>query len=550
MELRGEDMKRKFVLFALSAVLMAQVPATALAAEVEQQSSDEVTIEADVLAEEDSAIYNVPDMSDWGSDWEGNKVCPDVDDSGIPAGVNFGSVYASRDSLLRDIRELAKAHDNERHTFYLTKELYEGLNKEFFIQKDGINYNYICDLYYEIFNQGTDQTECMPDEGDYLREEGRWSSMSPDMDLSYNEESYVKDGVRYRYLMYSLTFKDNVRYTTTAEQEAQLGREVEALCNSGELARVKNGTVVEKATAATQWVNSHVRHSDEGNSNGYYLTAHAAYYEGHSDCRGNACLLYRILRQMNVPCRIVYAATPDYSFHHLWVVVKVGSKWYSCDGEAGSILAGTDKKEFFVNQYDSPGLDAILKNVSTVPYGAGAQPVEFGWSEGDGTAYWYENGIRQGTYDDPKGVIGDGTVRGREICDMASQGWYWLDSCYNGAKAVNKEVWMPYIYQQEKGWSDAEIKMNAEASGNMAAQVERDIKAGTGKWVRYDDNGAMYKGWYTVEGQQATIYPDQVGNTYYYGPKTGLMAKGDLVIDGINYHFDEISGVLTGQVNK
>ena len=30
-------------------------------------------------------------------------------------------------------------------------------------------------------------------------------------------------------------------------------------------------------------------------------------------------------------------------------------------------------------------------------------------------SYWYEGGIRQGTTKDPKGVIGDGTNRGREI---------------------------------------------------------------------------------------------------------------------------------------
>ncbi len=167
------------------------------------------------------------------------------------------------------------------------------------------------------------------------------------------------------------------------------------------------------------------------------------------------------------------------------------------------------------------------------------------WYVQGGKSYWYENGVRQGTYNDPNGVVGDGTIRGREICDMESAGWYWLDSVYDGAKAINKEVWMPYIYQQEARWDDAEIRQNANASDpGMIEQVYRDIKARTGKWVRYDENGAMYKGWYTVEGQQATIYPDQAGNTYYYDNKTGLMAKGDTMIDGIWYHFDETTGVL------
>ena len=158
--------------------------------------------------------------------------------------------------------------------------------------------------------------------------------------------------------------------------------------------------------------------------------------------------------------------------------------------------------------------------------------------------YWYENGIRQGTYDDPKGVIGNGTVRGREIYDPASDGWYWLDAVYDGAKACNKEVWMPYIYQNEASWGDAEIEMNANNSGSMKQQVINFIKNRDGKWVRYDADGKMVKGWYTVEGDDEKIYPEQIGNTYYYDYQTGLMAKGWQTIEGQDYYFDETTGVL------
>ena len=162
----------------------------------------------------------------------------------------------------------------------------------------------------------------------------------------------------------------------------------------------------------------------------------------------------------------------------------------------------------------------------------------------DGKYYWYEGGIRQGTYDDPKGVIGDGTVRGREIYDPESDGWYWLDACFDGAKACSKEVWMPYIYQNEKNWDDAEIEANANNSGSMKQQVIEYINKGYGKWVRYDADGKMIKGWYTVEGDDEDIYPTQKGNTYYYDYQTGLMAKGWHNIDGIDYYFDETTGVL------
>jgi len=168
----------------------------------------------------------------------------------------------------------------------------------------------------------------------------------------------------------------------------------------------------------------------------------------------------------------------------------------------------------------------------------------FGWYEEAGKQYWYEDGTRQGTYDDANGVMGDGTIRGREIYDPVSDGWYWLDAVYNGAKAVNKEVWMPYIYQNEAEWGADEIAMNASNSGDMKEQVIREINNKSGKWVRYDANGKMYKGWYTVEGADAEIYPTQAGNTYYYDPMTGLMAKGYVSIDGTTYYFDEVTGVL------
>ena len=105
----------------------------------------------------------------------------------------------------------------------------------------------------------------------------------------------------------------------------------------------------------------------------------------------------------------------------------------------------------------------------------------FGWVNGGDKSYWYEDAIKQGTYNDAKGVLGDGVVRGREIYDPDSDGWYWLDACYDGAKACSKEVWMPYIYQDEENWSEQEIRDVAYASGDMANQVVAAIHEGTGK---------------------------------------------------------------------
>ncbi len=171
------------------------------------------------------------------------------------------------------------------------------------------------------------------------------------------------------------------------------------------------------------------------------------------------------------------------------------------------------------------------------------------WRTGaDGKSYWYENGVKQGTVEDAQGVLGDGTVRGREIYDPLSDAWYWLDAVYDGAKAVNKEVWIPYVYNGEDKWEDAVIVAKASNSSGMAAQIERTMRAnGTvnaGKWVRYDSQGRMIKGWYTVEGDDIALYPDQAGKMYYYDPITGLMAKGRTTINGVAFYFDEVTGAL------
>ena len=128
----------------------------------------------------------------------------------------------------------------------------------------------------------------------------------------------------------------------------------------------------------------------------------------------------------------------------------------------------------------------------------------------EGTYYWYEDNVKQGTEDDPKGVkdtLYGGTVRGREIYDPLTDAWYWLDAVYDGAVAKDKEVWMPYVFQGDD---------NAE-----------------GKWVRYDKNGKMIKGWYANDA-----------GTYYYDLITGAMLKGTHVINGKTYTFDLLTGLL------
>ena len=87
------------------------------------------------------------------------------------------------------------------------------------------------------------------------------------------------------------------------------------------------------------------------------------------------------------------------------------------------------------------------------------------WVHIDGKDFWYENWQRQGW--NPA----DESYRGKEIYDPASDAWYWLDNVLQGCRAVGKDV-----YQE-----------------SYSAYPDRED--GAGKWVRYDGDGHMVKGW-------------------------------------------------------
>ena len=169
-------------------------------------------------------------------------------------------------------------------------------------------------------------------------------------------------------------------------------------------------------------------------------------------------------------------------------------------------------------------LTAFLLSASVLTPQAEKGCREFGFCTYDGKDYWYENWTRQGVMGDPKNITDTvyGHERGREIYDPETDAWYWLDAIYDGAKACDKEVWMPYIYQ-----SDMDAGINKQ-----------------GKWVRYNAEGKMIKGWYTPVGSDLTLYPSQQYSIYYYDLVTGEMVKGWQKIGGEDYHFDENTGVL------
>lgn len=175
-----------------------------------------------------------------------------------------------------------------------------------------------------------------------------------------------------------------------------------------------------------------------------------------------------------------------------------GEEYWFTGNQSGTHFTLKDSAADDLDEQDSAtlkawsGFETALDEFEDVQYGFDpimGTMLDCQWLHTEVGDYWYEGGIRQGT-----------EGRGKEIYDLASDAWYWLDAVDNGKKAVSKDV-----YQESDG----------------------------GKWVRYDADGHMIKGWDT-----------QGVDRFYFDPITGAMAKGVVMIDGIRYWFDSRTGAL------
>ena len=158
------------------------------------------------------------------------------------------------------------------------------------------------------------------------------------------------------------------------------------------------------------------------------------------------------------------------------------------------------------------------------------------WRRYNGKLYWYEDGVRQGVHGDPKNIIDKiyGVERGREIYDPKSDAWYWLDADANGAKAEGKDVWLPYVYQDEKPGSTEGKWVRYDSQGRMVKGVQLYEK--NNSWYQFDKiTGAMFKGWHKTSS----------GNDVYYDKITGKLKESDFTLNRFRYGVDPDTAHIT-----
>lgn len=169
-------------------------------------------------------------------------------------------------------------------------------------------------------------------EGDYLRlslkNHGGWISRS---------ENTVTIGIK-------------LGYFTNASQEAEVGRKISSVLASF---KVSDKSSYEKIKAVYEYVTANVAYSHDLNKD-VTFSAYGGLSGDGCVCQGYAQIIYRMLRELNVPVRII-CGTGVGGGTHAWNIAEIDGKYYYLDATYDAGTQSLNHKYFLKgkNDFDS-----------------------------------------------------------------------------------------------------------------------------------------------------------------------------------------------------
>lgn len=131
---------------------------------------------------------------------------------------------------------------------------------------------------------------------------------------------------------YSIDFK--VVYNSTAEEEKAVDEAVKKILSEIDTG---SGSEYDKIAAAYDYVVGNVSYADIfDHTQTKVFTAYGAAVEGSAVCQGYTILLYRLLREMGINCRILPGTSGGGS--HMWNIAEIGEEYYLLDSTFDSTL--------------------------------------------------------------------------------------------------------------------------------------------------------------------------------------------------------------------
>ena len=175
----------------------------------------------------------------------------------------------------------------------------------------------------EIVEKAMEETG-VPTQGDYIRwTYAGWSG-------SYSLES-DDEGLHY-------VFVYDCKYYTTAAQEAELSEKIDSVLQSLDINDESSDYDV--ICAVYDYICANVSYDYDNLNDSEYLlkyTAYAAMINKTAVCQGYSALMYRMLQQKNIDCRLIPGS------NHAWNIVAIDGVYYNADSTWD---AGRDPKNY------------------------------------------------------------------------------------------------------------------------------------------------------------------------------------------------------------
>ena len=196
---------------------------------------------------------------------------------------------------------------------------------------------------------------------DILDELGTLTDEWVEAALAETDDPTEGDYIRYQYGGYERSCRyeaENGRYRYTVElvpdyylydaQEQEVSAKLDEVYTELDLA--ERASDYEKLRAIYNYICSHVRYDKVHRKNEYHhekSTAYAALLRGTATCQGYAVLLYRMLRENGIDCRVITGTGTDDTGEqlHAWNIAALDGRYYYLDATWD---AGAEEFRFFL----------------------------------------------------------------------------------------------------------------------------------------------------------------------------------------------------------
>lgn len=249
----------------------------------------------------------------------------------ILAAVMLGGTYAWADGQNEVVPGAGSVVSTSKHEFYAFEYAKDYLKQQLVRRENEITFTVRQDSRKDIgkalLEAALEVTEDTPGtQGDYLDLHIEAYKISP-----YQITAVYNTKRKLQYYEHTITY--SIRYYTTWDQEKAMNERVSQVLDDLDLDDLDTYEKIEKIY---NYVCKRVSYDYDTSGNTGKFSAYNALVKKKAVCQGYASLIYRMMRQAGVECRVIKGTSNGVA--HSWNIVRIGQKYYNIDAtwDAGS----------------------------------------------------------------------------------------------------------------------------------------------------------------------------------------------------------------------